>query len=267
MTGIIGGSGLYKIPGLAFIEEIKLDSKYGAPSDAYLHYKHRDVSFYFLCRHGRSHSLAPHMINYRANIDGFAKLGVKQIVSFSATGGIAENLKPGDIVIPDNAIDNTSGRQGTYYDTENIVHIDFTNPFCPELRRHIINNLNVPHRPSGVSICTNGPRLETAAEIRAYRNWGADIVGMTLFPECVLARELGICYANVSVVTNYAAGICDKPLTTDEVQEVMGRSAGIFSGIITDLAAFTPGGCGCGRSLENTEMKPSRTRREISNAD
>jgi 5'-methylthioadenosine phosphorylase len=173
------------------------------------------------------HDKAPHTINYRANLYGFKIFGVDRILSFTATGVIADGYKPGDIVISDNAIDLTSGRNSTYFDKDEIYHVDMTSPFCPDMRKKLLQaakKADVKVHKGGVYLCTNGPRYETAAEIKAYGKWGADIVGMTLFPECTLARELAICYANVSVVTNYAAGVADKPLDTDHVIEVMKKS-------------------------------------------
>lgn len=256
--GIIGGSGFYEIPGVNFIEEIKLVTDYGAPSDSYLHYTFEGLELYFLSRHNRMHSIAPHTINYRANIDGFDRLGVRRILTISATGGISADLKPGDIVIPDNGIDLTSGRNSTYYDAGEIYHVDLTSPYCPGLRSQVVkasDNAGVVVRDGGVTICTNGPRMETASEIKAYRQWGADIVGMTLFPECVLAKEKGICYANISVVSNYAAGIKDTPLTTSEVIDVMNKSGGNVGKIVKSfLQIGSSYDCGCRLSKDETKI-------------
>lgn len=218
--GIIGGSGLYSIEGLNFVEDIEINTKFGKPSSVYKHFKKENNDLFFLSRHGFEHNIAPHKINYRANISGFKELGVDEILSFNAVGAISENLKPSDIILLTNAIDMTWGRVSTFFDESEIVHIDFTNPFCQSMAKNIMNfkdKLSFPLKIGGVYICTNGPRLETAAEIKMYRMIGADVVGMTLFPEAPLAREAEICYQNISIVTNYAAGIFQKKLTTDEV--------------------------------------------------
>jgi len=225
--GIIGGSGLYDIDGFEFKEEISVKSDYGDPSDSYRVFCYEDIEFYFLNRHGRNHSIPPHKVNYRANIDGFCQLGTETVIAITATGGINSSYKPGDIVLPDDGIDMTSGRTHTFYNEGEIHHIDITEPFCPRLRGIIENSAesaDVDLELSGCYICTNGPRLETKGEIKAFERWGADLVGMTLFPEVSLARERELCYANISVVTNYAAGLKEEKLTAEEVVEEMGKT-------------------------------------------
>jgi len=197
-----------------------------------------------LPRHGKGHKYPPHLINFRANIWGFRKLGVDKILSISAVGGINPNLNSGDFVISDQFIDFTKSRVQTFYegiyskndDTEikdevsellknkRVVHIDVTDPFCPEMRDTLIkvcDKNNFPFHQKGVYVATEGPRLETSAEIKFLRLIGADIVGMTLVPEIVLARELKMHFASISVVTNLAAGISQNRLTSDEVVEMM----------------------------------------------
>ncbi|GAB7140448.1 S-methyl-5'-thioadenosine phosphorylase [Deferribacterales bacterium RsTz2092] len=257
MLGIIGGSGLYSLSSLELAGEIKLETPYGAPSGTYKHYKYNGESIYMLARHGSDHSIAPHRVNYRANIDGFAQLGVGHILAFTAVGGIADWLKPGDIVVPDNGIDMTNSRASTYFDEGEVRHIDFTTPFCESLREKLIaimNNSFTLYKNKGVYVCTNGPRLETAAEIRAYKQLGADIVGMTLFPECVLAREKGICYVNVSTVTNYAAGVRPALLKFDDIKGVMGENSETIAKISVGLAgARLDKTCRCDENLEGAK--------------
>lgn len=254
--GIIGGSGLYSIDGLDFIGELDVSSKFGRPSSNFKHFTKNGVDIYFLSRHGEKHNIAPHRINYRANIDGFKSLGVSQIISFNAVGGINRDLKPGDIVVPDNGIDMTNGRASTFFDEDNIIHIDLTYPFCSEMRNKTIElskRLSFEIKKSGVYVCTNGPRLETAAEIKMYKILGADIVGMTLFPEVALAREAEICYMCISIVTNYAAGISKTKLTTTEVIETVRKSEdklkSILSLYIDNLIDTSK--CGCKKALAN----------------
>jgi len=254
--GIIGGSGLYSISGFEFIKDVEVRSVFGKPSSPYKIFKKGGVEFYFLSRHGVNHTLAPHKVNYRANIDGFKQLGVSQILSFNAVGGIGRDLKPSDIVIPDNAIDMTNGRENTFYEENDIVHIDLTYPFCEIIRDKLIDlskDFSFKIRDKGIYVCTNGPRLETAAEIKMYKTLGADIVGMTLFPEVTLAREAEICYANVSIVTNFAAGISKNKLTTVEVIETIKQSEEKLREILYLYSENIPNtnGCKCTKALED----------------
>ncbi|MCX7794453.1 MAG: S-methyl-5'-thioadenosine phosphorylase [Thermodesulfovibrionales bacterium] len=223
-TGIIAGSGLYEISGFETIEIKKINTPFGDPSDSYRIGRLNGHEVIFLPRHGSPHRIPPHRVNYRANIWGFRELGVERIISVSAVGGISNRLKPGDLVILDQIIDMTFGaRQSTFYDNE-VVHVDFTEPYCPELRRYLIDAAEVSDldvHPSGTYVAVNGPRLETRAEIAYFKLIGADVVGMTAMPETVLARELEICFGGIAVVTNYAAGISKKKLTTTEVIENM----------------------------------------------
>jgi 5'-methylthioadenosine phosphorylase len=244
MLGIIGGSGLYQIDGIKILDEIAIKTPFGEPSDKYILTEYKDRKVVFLPRHGKGHKYPPHLINFRANIWGFRKLGVNKILSISAVGGINPSLKPGDFVISDQFIDFTKSRVQTFYegiyskndDTEikdevsellknkRVVHIDVTDPFCPEMRDVLIkvcDKNNFPFHQKGVYAATEGPRLETSAEIKFLRLIGADIVGMTLVPEIVLARELKMHFASISVVTNLAAGISQNRLTSDEVVEMM----------------------------------------------
>lgn len=257
--GIIGGSGLYDIEGFDFKEELEVVTAYGKPSGPYRVYTYRDVEFHFLNRHGKGHKIPPHKVNYRANIEGFCKLGIENIISITATGGINSTYRPGDIVLPDDAVDMTSGREHTFFDKDLIHHIDISEPFCPRLRGVLENSAesaDVDIEVNGTYVCTNGPRLETKGEIRAFDRWGADLVGMTLFPECPLAREREICYANLSVITNYAAGTTDRKLTAAEVLEEMGKASEKIKNIISMIPVYLKGerGCFCPTALEGTKI-------------
>jgi len=180
-----------------------------------------------LPRHGKGHAYPPHKVNYRANIWALKSLGVERIIANTAVGSVNEKMKPGDIVVLSNFIDFvTDGRPKTFYDggESGVVHIDCTEPYCPEIRTAIIDaakSLNLSYHPTGVYICTSGPRFETAAEIKLFKLFGADVVGMTQVPEVVLARELEMCYGAFSVITNFAAGISPEKLTHEEVVELM----------------------------------------------
>ncbi len=262
--GLIGGSGLYKIDGLEIIKEVSISTPYGRPSSVYkigtIAAKGDEKEIVFLPRHGMPHSIAPHKINYKANIWGFKSLGVDRIISISAVGGINPDMPPGSIVILDQIIDQTFGaRASTFYDKNKVVHIDFTNPYCPEMRDFIIKasqTVKLSIKEAGTYICVNGPRLETAKEIHFFSIIGADAVGMTAMPEASLARELQICMAGISVVTNYAAGISKTKLTTTEVVETMKNSTELIKSLLKEVVTIMPSirTCPCKDSLENAEL-------------
>lgn len=260
MIGIIGGSGLYNIEGIVIKEKIALSTPYGEPSDSYIIADFSGISMVFLPRHGESHSIPPHKINYRANIWGFKKLGVERIIATGATGSIDALMSPGTIIVPDQIIDMTSGREATFFNgEEGVVHIDFTEPYCPDLRNTIIeagNALGINLRKSGTYLCTNGPRLETKAEIEFYSQIRADIVGMTAMPEACLAREAEICYASIAIVTNYAAGITGKKLTTNEVIENMNKANSVLKNLLKKTLSFLPQirKCSCKEALKNSKV-------------
>lgn len=257
--GVIGGSGLYDVPGLDITDTVKLTTPYGEPSDVYRIGKSGDNEVAFLPRHGSLHHIQPHKINYRANAWGFRELGVKKILSVGASGGISSLMPPGSVVVPDQMIDMTSGRHSTFYDEDEVVHIDFTVPFCRDLRARIFTSAEkagVSVLRNGVYVCVNGPRLETAAEIRMFSLAGADMVGMTGMPEAVLARELEICFAGISVITNYAAGISETRLTAIEVVESMKAATEKIKALLNAFFAldFSASACSCGQALKDAKM-------------
>lgn len=222
--GLIGGSGLEDISGFSYEGEETVETPYGKPSAPYKKYRYNNIEIYSLARHGINHEFAPHKVNYRANIYGFKSLQVDEILTFSAVGGINLNYKTGDLVVSSDAIDNTSGRDLSFYeDSGTVIHIDMSEPFCPSIRSKILEagrKSGIELIDGGVYVCTNGPRFETPAEIKMYRLLGGDMAGMTLFPELTLAKEQGICYGQVCLITNLASGVEDnKKLTSDEVIE------------------------------------------------
>lgn len=258
--GVIAGSGIYTIPELEIIDSVRVSSPYGEPSDHYRIGRLFGREIAFLPRHGSLHHIPPHRINYRANIWGFRELGVKRILSIGATGGISKEMKPGSLVLPDQIIDRTSGREATFYDENDVVHIDLTEPFCPDLRKTLLASaagagLSVLEK--GTYIAVNGPRLETAAEIREYALIGADVVGMTGMPEAGLARELEICFACVAVVTNIAAGMTEGRLTATEVTDSMKASMEQVRALLKAFFSLGPAEpvCSCGSSLKNARMQ------------
>ncbi len=257
--GIIAGSGFYEMEGGAVKELRKLTTPYGEPSDVYRVCDLSGQEVVFLSRHGVPHHIPPHRINYCANIWGFRELGVERILSVNAVGGISRHLKPGDIVIADQIVDMTYGRASTFYNENEVVHIDFTEPFCPELRTSVITagkRISTKIVNSGTYVCVNGPRLETEAEIRAFSTFGADIVGMTVMPEACLARELELCFACIALVTNYAAGISERELTATEVVETMQFSRERIRNLIGESLVEVPGSriCNCKNALREAKI-------------
>ncbi len=259
MIGVIGGSGLYNLPGFTLKRSLKVDTPYGEPSDEYILGEIDGIEVAFLPRHSSRHNIPPHRVNYRANIWGFKELGVDRIIAVNAVGGINRLLTPGTIVVADQVIDFTHNRQTTFYDGPEVVHIDFTEPFCPEMRE-VLTKLSEERGlgllKRGTYICTEGPRLESRAEIEMFRTMGADMVGMTAMPEACLARELQICYLLLAVVTNYAAGITSKPLTTTEVIETMGACTERIKQILSIYIPLLKGprGCSCKEALKEATL-------------
>jgi len=221
---IIGGTGLTQLSDLTIIKRDKLNTPYGPPSADFITGELNQKEVIFLARHGNPHTIAPHKINYRANIWGLKHLGVEQIVAVAAVGGITEKMVPAHIAIPDQIIDYSHGRQHTFFEDENypVTHIDFTYPYSQKLRSAIISaaaKANVTISPIGTYGCTQGPRLETAAEIKRMEKDGCDLVGMTGMPEAALAKELGMDYAALSVVANWAAGKTAGEITMAEIEQ------------------------------------------------
>ena len=211
MLAIIGGSGLCNIEGLEIIRREIVRTPYGQPSEPLIFGNLGGKEVIFLARHGVNHTLAPHHINYRANIWALQSVGVKSIISIASVGSIEKSIKVGDFVIPHQIIDYTYGRNNTFFDgiDNPVKHIDFTYPYDMSLREIIIQSvqkLTYNFVTEGVYAATQGPRLETAAEIDRYEKDGATIVGMTAMPEAVLARELNLSYVAICPVANHAAG-------------------------------------------------------------
>lgn len=221
--GIIGGTGLTSLQGMEISSEVGIDTPFGDPSAKVVTGDYSGQQVLFLPRHGGGHTIPPHNINYRANIWALKQAGATDIIAVNAVGGISANLIPGSLVIPDQLIDYTWGRQHTFneHGSENTLHIDFTEPYCRSLRNKVLiaaKNVEINVTHSGVYAATQGPRLETAAEINRFDNDGCDIVGMTGMPEAALARELKLCYACIALVVNAAAGRGEGEITMQEIE-------------------------------------------------
>ncbi len=224
--GIIGGSGVYNL-GLPLKEKL-IKTPYSKKAVAVFAGDYKGIEVVFLNRHGKNHAVPPHLINYRANIFALKKAGVKAIISANAVGAISPSIKLGDFIVIDQFIDFTKFRQATFFEggKNGVVHTDMTNPFCEAARRAVLkaaSELKIKCVNGGTIAVCEGSRYETAAEIRAYKILGADMVGMTTYPEVALAREADICYVAIGVASNYAAGISKKPLSHQEVIATMGE--------------------------------------------
>lgn len=211
MLAIIGGTGLAQLTNLQISHRQVMRTPYGEPSGAITFGHLRQHEVMFIARHGYGHKIPPHSVNYRANLWALKEQGAQRVISVAAVGGIRADLTPGVIVLPDQIIDYTYGREFTYFDGRDcsVTHIDFTQPYSQELRQQILDAgkcADVPCLDGGVYAATQGPRLDTAAEINRLERDGADMVGMTGMPEAALAKELGLKYAAIAVVVNYAAG-------------------------------------------------------------
>lgn len=242
MLAIIGGSGLTQLANLDVSNREVMRTPYGAPSGALTLGEIGKQPVIFLARHGYGHTIPPHEVNYRANIWALWKRGATGIISVASVGSIRPDLKPGDLVVPHQIIDYTWGRKSTYHEGQDckVTHIDFTEPYDRNLRQRLIDAadvLGVPCSVSAVYAATQGPRLETAAEINRLERDGADLVGMTGMPEAVLARELGIPYAAINVVANYAAGRADsrEGISFDAIQGVLHEAMGRVRSLIEQL--------------------------------
>ena len=204
--GIIGGSGLYRMGGVDDVEWTEVETPFGTPSDAIGVGRLDGTPVAFLSRHGRGHRVAPHEINYRANIWALKSLGVKWLISVSAVGSMKEEITPGELVMVDQFIDRTRLRTSTFFEDGIVGHIPFSDPVCEVLRAALLGaaqDANIKHHDGGTYVCIEGPQFSTRAESMLYRSWGVDVIGMTNLPEARLAREAEIAYATIALATDY----------------------------------------------------------------
>ena len=253
--GIIGGSGLYAMPGLTKIKEVRLRTPFGQPSDPYVLGTLEGRKVAFLARHGRGHRILPTELNFRANIYGFKHLGVERIVSVSAVGSLKEEHKPMEFVIPDQFFDRTRHRVDTFFGNGIVAHISFADPICPELARVLetaCKKAGVVGKRGGTYLCMEGPQFSTKAESNVYRSWGMDVIGMTNLQEAKLAREAEICYSTAAMVTDYD---CWHPghdsVTVDQVVSVLMKNAENACAMVRETVAAMPKtrSCKCGSAL------------------
>lgn len=225
--GVIGGTGLYQIEGLTDIQEVDIDTPFGKPSDSIITGRLEGVGVAFLPRHGKGHRLSPTEVPYRANIYALKSLGVEHIISVNSVGSFKKELKPGDLVIPDQLIDRTKHRVSTFFGDGIVAHTPFAEPFCPVLSRILFEaakEIGASVHPRGTYVAMEGPAFSTRAESRLYRSWGADIIGMTVLPEAKLAREAEICYASIACISDYDSWMEElEPVTAEMVMDIVHR--------------------------------------------
>lgn len=256
--GIFGGTGLYDASMLRDASEVEVDTPYGRPSDTITVGEFAGRRVAFLPRHGKKHSIPPHLINFRANVWAFKEMGVSRIISPSAVGSLSESLEPGRMVVPDQYIDMTRTRAGTFSDIGSVSHVSMADPFCPVLRRCVTEEASgqgIACHDGGTYVCIEGPRFSTRAESRLFRSWNAQIIGMTLVPECQLAREARICYASVSSVTDYDVW-ADKPVTASEVVRTLKENAEKTRGLLAGLVPRVPREreCACASAMDEASL-------------
>jgi len=253
--GIIGGSGLYSMPGFSDVSEVRLETPFGDPSDAYVLGTLEGRKVAFLARHGRGHRILPTELNFRANIHGFRQLGVERIVSVSAVGSLKEEHKPLDFVIPDQFFDRTRHRVDTFFGDGVVAHISMADPVCGEMAgvvERACRQSGVIGKLGGTYLCMEGPQFSTKAESNVYRSWGMDVIGMTNLQEAKLAREAELCYVTVAMVTDYD---CWHPhhdsVTVDQIVAVLGKNAENAAKVVKATVGAMPKtrGCKCGSAL------------------
>jgi 5'-methylthioadenosine phosphorylase len=262
--GIFGGTGIYDSGLLKDSKEIIMETPYGKTSDSITIGDFHGTKIAFLPRHGKKHTIPPHMINYRANVWAFKELGVKRIIAPSAVGSLKENFHPGDFALPTQFLDFTKSRETSFSENGKVIHISVADPFCPELQEAVIGAVQLKNQIDGgivtlhqdcTYVCIEGPRFSTKAESKFFKSTGADIIGMTLVPECQLAREAQICYVSISTVTDYDVW-AEKPVTAKEVMGTLSKNVGNTKKILTTLIDKIPKtkSCDCEKALSEAEF-------------
>ncbi|TLD43347.1 MAG: 5'-methylthioadenosine phosphorylase [Candidatus Jettenia ecosi] len=257
MIGIIGGSGLYNIEGIQEVKEVSIDTPFGKPSDSFMVGTLEGRKVAFLPRHGRGHMILPSELNFRANIYGMKKLGVEHIIAVSAVGSMKEEIKPLDIVIPDQFFDRTQGRVSTFFGEGIVGHVSFADPVCSTLANTLFNvakSLGVRVHKGGTYLCMEGPLFSTRAESNVYRQWGVSIIGMTNLQEAKLAREAEICYSTLAMATDYDCWhIEEEPVTLEMIIANLNKNAEtakqILRGAIPKIEQKRS--CSCATAVQN----------------
>jgi 5'-methylthioadenosine phosphorylase len=260
--GIIGGSGFYSL--LENADARDIDTEYGKPSSKVSVGKIGNKTVAFIARHGSKHTIPPHMVPYRANIEAFSILGVKRVIATNAVGSLNPEFRVGEIAIFDQFANMTHGRKDTFFDKDQVAHISVADPYCEQLR-HIAyeaaQKLGIPSKYHGSVVVINGPRFSTKAESRSFIKQGFDMINMTQYPEVALAREKEMCYCGIGIVTDYDAGVLEntsvKPVTHAEVMKAFSKNVENVKNLISEIVAKTPKerSCSCGNALESAMVK------------
>ena len=261
---VIGGSGLYSIPGLQDVEEFELDTPFGKPSAPIVVGTLAGQRTAFLARHGRGHHISPSEVNYAANIYALKSLGVTRLISISACGSLREDYAPGDLAVPDQLFDLTRGRRRSFFGDGLVAHIGVADPFCPQLSAQLLQackDTGATVHAGGAFITIEGPRFSTKAESNTYRAWGMSLIGMTTSPEAFLAREAELCYAVMAHVTDYDVWhIEEDPVSVEAVIAILNRNTQIAQQALANLAQALPveRSCACPTALQNALITDSR---------
>ena len=255
--GIIGGSGLYVMPGFEAQQEVRLTTPFGEPSERYVVGRLEGKSVAFLARHGRGHRISPSELNFRANIFGMKMLGVERIISLSAVGSLKQEHAPLDFVVPDQFFDRTWGRASTFFGGGMVAHISFSDPVCAQLASAVHNSAlqsGIRSKLGGTYLCMEGPAFSTRAESNVYRSWGMDVIGMTNLQEAKLAREAEICYVTIAMVTDYDCWHDEhEAVTVDQIISNLTKNAENACKLVRHVVATMPEArtCNCGSALKH----------------
>src|SRR5436190_5411379 len=272
--GVIGGSGLYQMPEIEQVREVAVKTPFGKPSDRLIRGRLGNVELVFLPRHGKGHRWLPTEINFRANIFAFKKLGVERIISVSAVGSLSQEIAPGHLVVPDQFIDRTTQRPSTFFGRGLVAHVSLADPYCKALSEILIDAARAEGaqvHAGGTYICMEGPQFSTRAESRMYRSWGAHVIGMTNLQEAKLAREAEICFATLSLATDYDCwNAAQGDVEIEDVLRVLAANVDQARRTVARVAAALPArtGCPCPTALDHaiiTERAavPATVRREL----
>ena len=272
--GVIGGSGLYELPGLEAVERVRVTTPFGDPSDEFVVGRLGNTRLVFLPRHGRGHRLLPTEVNFRANIYGMKTLGAEWIVAVSAVGSLREEIAPGHVVVPDQFIDRTRHRPDTFFGRGIVAHVGFAEPVCPRLSRVVAEAAEAERAAVHVGrvyVCMEGPQFSTRAESHLYRSWGGDVIGMTNLQEAKLAREAEICFVTLALATDYDCwNAAHAEVEIEDVLRVLSQNVDLARRTVVRVAADLPArtGCPCPNALQHaiiTERAaiPEAVRREL----
>ena len=258
ILGVIGGSGFYQMPGLERVEQVELDTPFGKPSDPYYRGKLGDLEVVFLARHGRGHRILPSELNYRANLFGMKQLGVEHLVSVSTAGSMREEIKPGDLVVPNQFLDRTHKRPATFFGDGIVAHVSLADPVCPHLSRDLLGAgraAGATIHEGGTYLCIEGPQFSSRAESNLFRSWSVDVISMTAMQEARLAREAEFCYATLVLVTDYDCWHQSvKAVDIGEILRVMRANVELAQKAVANLARRVAGRertCACGSALKD----------------